>query len=89
MKQTETMTRKEMLEYIGNLKGMIRTLQADIRKRAKAPAVAGDGLLTDDVISAHRLPLKKSDLTTICDMSPNDAQCVKRAGWFLVLKANS
>lgn len=89
MKQTATMTRKEMLEYIGNLKGMIRSLQAEIRKNAKTPAQVCDGLLTDEVISAHRRPIKASDLTAICDMSPKGALCEQKGDWFLVLKPRS
>lgn len=89
MKQTATMTRKEMLEYIRNLKGMIRSLQAEILKRAKAPAKETDELLTDDVISAHRRPIKASDLTAICDMSPKGALCEQKGDWFLVLKPRS
>lgn len=82
------MTRKEMLEYIGNLKGMIRSLQADIRKRAKSPAKTTDGLLTDEVIAAYRLPIKANDMTTICLMSPKGARCWQKGDWFLVLKPN-
>lgn len=87
MKCTATMNRKEMLEYIGHLKGMIRTLQADTRlKMAKAPINTPCAILTDEVIAAHRLPMTLKRMDVICAGTPKDARCEQRGDWFLVLK---
>lgn len=71
-----TKTRAEMAEQITGLKGMVRQLQGEIREmRGK------------DVLSVHRLPLTKEAMSAIADMSPKDARCYSKGGWFYVLRA--
>jgi hypothetical protein len=87
MKRTDTMTRKEMLEYICHLKGMIRTLQTDTRREnANVQTPEPCPILSDEVIAAHRLPIRLEQMAAICAATPKDALCQQRGDWFLVIK---
>ena len=47
---------------------------------------AHDPILTDEVLSAHRLPIPVSIMADLCNTAPKGARCEQRGDWFVILQ---